>query len=616
MKAKKLALLALLLISSMAYAQKLTLEKASPFTAVKWENETPIVQFNNEWYQFEKLDNFKKEELIKFCKKEYGKKWKKRFSEDLVEVLQGMNYKPEVKVRLQLSKEGKSKEYIGTFSRENRDKVWAYNSKDNKKLNSYLKALKKKEEKEKVTEISSKKAIEDINVFIEILESKSSYVQVSDYDYKKALSELKQRVKNKKQVNTNYLVNELGKIMAEIGDRHSSVKNENFDRKKHSTYSLELPFGLQAVEGKIAVMNEENTAFYNKDYHYLNAINGIPVAKLTNELNYRNKKAPKEARLSRGADKIQRIGRLFFENNMELPKTISVTLENDQHKTKTVDVVVTKKNKYRTFKGKVQREHFKSYFMKDFKGLDKLLKDNIGYIAIPMMGSYKKVEEFEKYLEETMEKYKDTKALIIDVRGNPGGVRDVLQTLAPYFIQPNESPWIANVAFLRANAKSKKSMNGRYLYSYNSEKLTNKDRKAIDAFNKSFKIERDFDESKFTEPYYMVLKSGDKTYTKPVYILVDEYVFSAASVFTSALKGLSNVKIAGVTTDGSSGNSKKLYLPNSGIRVKVSTMLSFQRNGKTLDGNGTEPDIYIPIEASEIALQKDVQLEKLLKHIK
>lgn len=614
MKAKKLALLAMLLISSIAYAQKLTLEKASPFTAVKWEDETPIVQFNNEWYQFEKLDNLKKEELIDFCKKEYGKKWKKRFSEDLVEVLQGMNYTPEVKVKLRLSKGQKSKEYIGTFTRENREKVWTYNSKDNKKFNNYLKARKKKEKK--ISEISSQKAIEDINAYLKILETKSSYVQVSNYDYKKALSDLNKKIKNKKLIKVNYLANELGKITAELGDRHSSVKNEKFDKKEHSTYSLELPFGLEAVEGRIAVMNEENTAFYNKKYHYLRAINGISVTKLINELNYKNKTAPKEARLARGVDKIQRIGRLFFENNMKLPESISVTLGNGQNKTKTITVAVAKKSRHRTFKDKKQREHFKSYFMKDYKGLDKLLKGNIGYIAIPMMGHYDQLEGFEEYLNTSIEKYQDTKALIIDVRGNPGGVRDILQTLAPYFIQPNESPWVANVAFLRKNAKSKKSMNGRYLYTYNSEKLTNKDRKAIDTFNKNFKTEKDFDKSKFTEAYYMVLKSGDTIYTKPVYILVDEYVFSVASVFTSALKGLSKVKIVGVTTDGSSGNSKKSYLPNSGIRVKVSTMLSFQRNGKTLDGNGTEPDIYIPIETSEITLNKDVQLEKLLKLIK
>jgi C-terminal processing protease CtpA/Prc len=113
----------------------------------------------------------------------------------------------------------------------------------------------------------------------------------------------------------------------------------------------------------------------------------------------------------------------------------------------------------------------------------------------------------------------------------------------------------------------------------------------------------------------MVLRSGKRRYTKPVYILVNEHCFSAATVFTTAFKGLPNVKIVGVTTDGSSGNSRKKYLKNSGIRVKVSTMLSFQRNGKTLDGNGTNPDIYIPVDTTQLLTGKDTQLDRLVKMI-
>ena len=64
-------------------------------------------------------------------------------------------------------------------------------------------------------------------------------------------------------------------------------------------------------------------------------------------------------------------------------------------------------------------------------------------------------------------------------------------------------------------------------------------------------------------------------------------------IFESIITNKSYFKF-GVTTDGSSDNSIKLYLKNSNIRVRVSSMLSFQRNGKTLDGKGTTLDIFIP----------------------
>ena len=113
----------------------------------------------------------------------------------------------------------------------------------------------------------------------------------------------------------------------------------------------------------------------------------------------------------------------------------------------------------------------------------------------------------------------------------------------------------------------------------------------------------------------MVLHNGQESYTQPVYILVNEESFSAASVFTSVFKTLPNVKIAGETTDGSSGNSRILYLKNSNIKISVSTMLSFQRNGKTLDGNGTIPDIFIQADERQVLNGYDSQLNTLIKTI-
>ncbi|NQX81093.1 MAG: hypothetical protein HRT66_03730 [Flavobacteriaceae bacterium] len=127
-------------------------------------------------------------------------------------------------------------------------------------------------------------------------------------------------------------------------------------------------------------------------------------------------------------------------------------------------------------------------------------------------------------------------------------------------------------------------------------------------FTKNFETKKEFDTSKFSNPHYMTSENTEKQYTKPVYILVNERSFSAATVFTSAFKGLYNIKIVGVTTDGSSGNSQKIRLRHSNIRIKVSTMLSFQRNVKTLDGNGTKPDIYIPENENQILKGEDVQI--------
>lgn len=235
------------------------------------------------------------------------------------------------------------------------------------------------------------------------------------------------------------------------------------------------------------------------------------------------------------------------------------------------------------------------------------------------MFAYEDFAGLESYLNTVMKNSINAKALIIDVRGNGGGSRDILHTLSGYIVQPAQSPWVANLAYVRTDQQTDediKGMDGRFLFRYSSDQFTNDDRKAIDAFNSNFTTPYTFDQSKFSEPFYMLLKSNGTPLNCPVYILADERSFSAASVFASALKGLSNVKIAGVTTNGSSGRSRRFNLTHSNIRIRLSTMLSFQRNGKVLDGNGTEPDIVIDRKEAQLLGKSDTQLDDLISLIK
>ena len=310
---KTYVLLTLLCLSSIVgLSQTLALEKASPFTAVKWENEEPIVQFENEWYHFEKLEHLSKKELLDFCKKEFGKKWQKRFTEDLVEVLiSGFNFKPNTEVVLQLSKAGVSKKYMGTFTLENRQRSLKYNR--SIAASNVKNAL---PEKIKIAE-----AIEDLKAFENILDSTSSYAQLSAFNYKSAISNLIVSIESKKSaVDRNEFANAISKIMSEIGDRHSSIKNEAFRKGEHKTYNLRLPFGVTSIDGHIVAtknnVNNKNSSYYYSSYPRIKSINGIAIETLIDSFNYRAKKAPKEAKIYRGSKAIEKYGELLFKKNM------------------------------------------------------------------------------------------------------------------------------------------------------------------------------------------------------------------------------------------------------------------------------------------------------------
>lgn len=103
-------------------------DKASPFTAVKWTGDQPVVRFEGDWYQFQSINNIPVKSIIDFCKTTYRDRWKKRFSEDFVEVLTKMGHKPETNVDLVLSKGGTDYNKSGKMTEENRDMVRDFNN--------------------------------------------------------------------------------------------------------------------------------------------------------------------------------------------------------------------------------------------------------------------------------------------------------------------------------------------------------------------------------------------------------------------------------------------------------------------------------------------------------
>lgn len=469
------------------------------------------------------------------------------------------------------------------------------------------------------------KALEDLNEFKELLETQSSYFQLSDFNFEHLFMQLKTEISTVDSISIYQLAYKFEKIISETIDRHASVKIEDFDEDDIEMFNLHFPFTIAALEGKAVALTQNkhkiNYEYYSKEFPFLKSINKIPTLKFIEQYAYRRKNSPKAAKLYDGLRDIRDIGELFFKQGELYHTDIDVVLTNGKKDTVITLPLSKKKNRWNNI-GSAQDYSLLGamYFNKPFEynKLDKWLDDSIAYIQFPMMISYDDYTDFETYLQTTVGKYKDAHALVIDIRGNGGGERDILNTLAGYIVQPEQSPWVANVAYIRNDQQLDEdieSMKGRYLYNYNSQILTDIDRKAIDKFNTGFKTELTFDSKKFSNPFYMVLKSNEIPLKCPVYLLVNEACFSAASVFTTAFKGLGNVTIAGVTTNGSSGRSVKFHLSNSNIRIKLSTMLSFQRNGKTLDGNGTVPDIIIEMDEDQVFGEKDTQLERLLELI-
>ena len=219
-----------------------------------------------------------------------------------------------------------------------------------------------------------------------------------------------------------------------------------------------------------------------------------------------------------------------------------------------------------------------------------LLEQDIGYLRIPRMDERAVVE-----IITHMRKFRDTRGMIVDVRGNGGGSRHALRTIASYLMSPNDSPRIANVAKYRLHEDFRDNhLAARFLYRADSEHWTEAEKQAIAVFAKTFKPEWEPPADQFSKWHYMVLnRLSDQAiyhYEKPVIVLSDAGCFSATDIFLAGLKGIPNVTIMGTPSSGGSARSESFRTPGIDLRITLASMASFQPDGRLYDRNGVYPD--------------------------
>ncbi len=470
----------------------------------------------------------------------------------------------------------------------------------------------------------TKKQIEnDLSILDEILKNKSSYQGLNGFDYRNDFKEYLKKIEEDKITKFDFglfLATTIGKI----GDRHSYIKDYEIRD------SLFLNIAFAPFKDKVLVVDynksKKKYEFWNSDFPYLHSINNIPIEQILSKVLVGELHSPKEAYRTNAIRDLRDIETVFRTLKMKLPNPLSITLINEIGNRKKISLNLVN----RTKRAKLWDDRFysKTYRVKEEQYNDKefiqrffVLKNDIGYIQIGKMLKKERVPNFFSYLESFMLKAKNSKSLIVDVRDNGGGNRDLIQELAGYFVH-SDSIYVVNVTKQRGqlplNEKLKDRLHNRYLYA--KKELDIREQRAVDLFMSSFSPMYNLDKNKFSKYYYYIfngqkITKGKFYYNKPIYILANERTFSAASVLVSVFKGLPNIKIVGINTDGSSGNSQRFKLPNSGLRGKISTMVSFQKNGKILDGIGTKPDIRIERNLDQIFLNEDYQLKKILEII-
>ena len=196
-----------------------------------------------------------------------------------------------------------------------------------------------------------------------------------------------------------------------------------------------------------------------------------------------------------------------------------------------------------------------------------LLPGNIGYVNISGTDKMKLAEES---IDKVISDLKDTKGIVLDVRGNYGGFDPVSQVMAGRFASE------------------------RKLF------MTSK--------KKSGPAHTDF--GPVTEWY--VEPRGRYQYTKSVMLLTSSFTQSTGETFTWAMKQFNHVKSLGDTTAGSYSDNPSTELYNGWI-VSLSVGDYRAADGKSYEGIGTAPDILLVNTKQDLLSGKDKTLEKAIE---
>ena len=191
----------------------------------------------------------------------------------------------------------------------------------------------------------------------------------------------------------------------------------------------------------------------------------------------------------------------------------------------------------------------------------RILDDNIGYLRYESFSS----PIGEGNIDEALMYMMLCQGLIIDIRGNGGGDLTYAELLAARFCKE------------------------KTLVGYTQ--------------HKTGKGHSDFSS---LEPQY-IEPSGNIRWTKPVVVLTNRQVFSAANEFTMYMKAMPMVKVVGDHTGGGAGMPFSSSLPNGWV-VRFSAIPTYDAQRQSTEF-GIDPDYYVSLSDEDVLKGHDTIIE-------
>jgi len=461
------------------------------------------------------------------------------------------------------------------------------------------------------TWLGKRDAERDLDELEWLLENRYSYLKRKGVNYKAALDSLRNSLGD--GINRSTFGYQLSKFIALFGDGHSRVVSSSV--RLSSLCSGFPPYLVEESAGRLVAFKPDRSALIDPDFSFLRAIDGVSMDTWLEAAGLTVARGSPQFVRYNTLRNLRYIEGLRRELGLNKSGTIELQLESaDGLSTRQLDLPLVKQRPIYGFWPRPENE-IKS--MEDICVESRILEPNIGYLRFVMMLAE---PEFLDDLIEAMGRFAKTDGLIIDIRTNGGGRRSPLRVLLPFFMAKNDVPRVVNLAKYRLGTENiGEDFKARYLYPAFSPDFSKTERDVVSRFASTFRPEWTPPREQFSKWHYFVISpSQDERYyhyDKPVVILMDRWNFSACDIFLGAFKGLNKVMLMGQPSGGGSGCYQVYRLRNSHIRIHLSSMASFQPNGRLYDGNGIQPDIVVEPVPTDFIGRNDTVLDKAIDFI-
>ncbi len=598
------------------------LDERTPFDKVLYIDEAPHIEVDGNWVELLSIENIAIDTFTQIAQEEELKDWKEGFHSYFNYLLYDLDIHKEQDISATYSQNNIEKSILLPLKVENSELAKAFHDsivKSNRidRIHhsiipddyEYLFTRVDGHEQTDESWLKGEEAIHDLEYLEWEIENNYSYKDLTGFDYRIGLDAIRSDLNN--GITKRDFALQLKMLMANFGDGHSRVPFSNLLKGRSVKW---LPFKIVKHGDEFYAVDTHTKSDYISGYPQITKVNDVSIEELYALSTQLVPKSTQKFVARSATQYLFYIQLLLQMKGLPVSENVAVEFSNGSGQ-KSVSI---KLDRYRYPK-----------LVTDHVLKDSIIDGNIGFIAIN--NGMESRDSFIDSIHLAMRKMKSTDGLIIDIRRNGGGRREPLEELLPYFIKTTK---IVNAAHYRIDERLNHHptmgfLKRRMCYPSNIPESTYHEveedasyfdfKQAVDEFSKTFIPSYKVSEGKYSNLHYMAVEpdhSGDKYYyDKSVIVLIDEGCFSASDIFAAGIRKGDNVRLFGNITGGGSGYSKRIYLPNSNVSIKLSRMVSFQPDGNLYDGYGVHPDVEVDYTLSDRMGLTDTMLDKAIELI-